>query len=255
MIFFWLFIFALFFPHYCEAQSQLPPQMSEEIVITFNQNGGMSRSFRRFRIENGKLEFEELKGNQQPLQKWSSIVSRKDLFRLYRVFVENKFDTIKNDERKGIVNDAGSENITVSAGANNYFQVTYGKNSPLSGVNLQRYQAVRKALDDFIVRHQNEKTENLFQGVWRAEGKNGGYGWFQEWTFVKGNFKQTGYPPIFQEGKYRIIGNQGDKITLELFEQKGTFGENKRIVEIIRDSERESLAVSGTQGFSRITAK
>lgn len=88
--------------------------MPEEFTITFNQNGGMSRSFRRFRIENGKLEFEELKGNQQPLQKWSSIVSREDLSRLYRIFVENKFDLIKNDERKGIVNDGGSENIAQS---------------------------------------------------------------------------------------------------------------------------------------------
>lgn len=263
-----LLIFAFIFTQACEAQSLLPQQMPENVAISFNKNGGMSRSYRRIRIENGNLEFEELKGSQQPPQKWSSAISAKDLAELYRVFVENKFDTIKNDERKGIVNDAGSENIAVSAGANKYFQVTYGLNSQLSGNNLQRYQTIRKALDDFIARHQNKKTDNSsngnlesreaeerIQGVWRAEGKNGGYGWFLEWTFDHGNFKQTGYPPIFQEGKYRIIGMQGNKLTLELYEQKGNFGEEKRNVEIILNVEKETLKISGTDGFSQTTSK
>ena len=251
MKFFWLFVTALFFaPGGAAQESQLPPQMPEAVAVSFNQTGGMSRSYRRFGIENGNFEFEELKGNQEPPKKWTASVSRAELAKIYRVFVENKFDTIKNDERKGIVYDAGSESISLSAGAGKYFGVTYGKNSPLSGKNLERYQRVKKALDDFVARRQHKKTENSsndnqelseaekrIEGDWRAEGNNGRYGWFLEWTFADGNFEQKGYPPIYQAGKYRVIGVRGDKVTLELYDQKGNFGEGKRTVEIISGSE------------------
>ena len=85
MKFFWLFISALFFAQSCQAQESQLPQMPETIAISFNQNGAMSRSFRRIRIENGKFKFEQLEGNQQPLRKWTSAVSRDDLAKLYLV--------------------------------------------------------------------------------------------------------------------------------------------------------------------------
>lgn len=139
-------ILSLFLIQGCEAQTKLPAEMPEKITVYLNESGGMMRAYKKITIDEGVLEFKELKGGQQNPQKWSANVVREDLEKLYKIFVENKFDTIKNDERKGIVYDAGSESISISVNKLKSFGVTYGKNSPLSGKNLQKYQAVRRAL-------------------------------------------------------------------------------------------------------------
>lgn len=263
-----LFIIGLVFVQGCAAQSNLSPEMPENLEINFQKSGGMSRSYQKISINKEALEFEELTDFQKGAQKWSAAVSPEETAELYRVFVENKFDTIKNDERKEIVYDAGSESISISDGADNFFRATYGKNSPLSGLNLQRYQRVKKAIDEFVAQHQQKEMENAdgqmqtrdefekyIQGTWRAEGKNGNYGWFLEWTFADGIFKQTGYPPILQEGKYKITGISGNKITLMLYDQKGTFGTEERSMDIVFNSPDKSLTISGTKGFSRLTSQ
>ena len=40
-----------------------------------------------------------------------------------------------------------------------------------------------------------DSAEDFIQGTWRAGGTDpsGRHGWFQEWTFDKGKFKETGY--------------------------------------------------------------
>jgi hypothetical protein len=251
---------SLFFIEGCRAQSQLPAEMPENITVYLNESGGMRRSYKKITIDEGVLEVEELTGNRQNPQKWSAKISRADLAKLYQTFVENKFDAIKNDKREGIVYDAGSESISISLNKLKSFGVTYGKNSPLSGDNLARYQAVRKALYDLIEQNQtanqtSNENEEYIQGTWRAEGANGERAWFLEWTFDHGKFKQTGYPPIIQEGKYRVLSAAGSKITLELYEQKGTFGEDPRKVEISIDKAASRLTISGTQGFSKTAAE
>jgi hypothetical protein len=265
---FLIIIFSVFFVQGCEAQSQLPKEMPENIDISFNESGGMSRSYKRIKIENGVLQFEELTGNQQNPQKWSAKVSRENLEKLYKVFVENRFDAIKNDERKEMVYDAGSETISISVSVTKSFQVTYGKNSPLSGSNLRRYQAVSKAIEDFIVRHQNQSDDNssnenqtkiepekYIQGKWRAAGETDRHTWFLEWTFDNGSFKQSGYPPITQDGKYKVVNVADNKITLELYDQKGTFGEEKSKVEILINPETKQLTISGMKEFSRVNTE
>jgi len=250
-----IIILSLCFIQGCEAQeTQLPKEMPEKITIYLNESGGMMRAYKRIRIDERLLEFEELKGNRQNPQKWSANVSREDLAKLYKTFVENKFDTIKNDERKTIVYDAGSESISISINKLKSFGITYGKNSPLSGKNLARYQAVRRAFDDLIARYQNEsrsENEKYIQGTWRTAGENSGRAWFLEWIFDNGSFKQTGYPPITQEGKYRVVAASDNKITLELYEQKGTFGEEAGEIQILIDRESNKLTISDRSGFTR----
>lgn len=150
-----LFIMSLFLIQTCQAQSQLPKQMPEKVVFSLSQNGGMSRSYKKIKIENGVLEFEELKGNQNDPQKWSVNISAGEIEKLYKVFFESKFDLIKNDARQGIVYDAGSENIVISFSRSKYFHVASGKTSPLSGNNLSRYQSVRMAIYNLIGKYQN----------------------------------------------------------------------------------------------------
>lgn len=149
-----IIFFSLFLTEGCRAQSQLPREMPEKITVYLNESGGMMRSYKKITIDDGVLEFEEVKGNRQNPQKWSANISREDLSKLYKTFVENKFDAIKNDKREGIVYDAGSQSISISLNKLKSFGVTYGKNSPLSGKNLERYQAVRKAIYDLIEKNQ-----------------------------------------------------------------------------------------------------
>ena len=117
----------------------------------------MLRAYKRITIDGRDLKFEELKGNQQEPLKWSAAINDEDLAKLYKTFVDNKFDTIKNDARKGIVYDAGSENISISSGASFSFQTSSGPNSPLSGRNLERYQAVSRAIDDLVSLYKDRK--------------------------------------------------------------------------------------------------
>src|SRR6266700_8208872 len=105
-----LIILSLFFAANCEAQSHLPKQMPNELHISSSISGGMLRAYTRITIDGRDLKFEELKGNQPEPLKWSATINDEDLASVYKAFVDNRFDTIKNDERKGIVYDAGSEN-------------------------------------------------------------------------------------------------------------------------------------------------
>lgn len=149
-----IIILSLFLIAGCKAQTQLPEEMPENITVYFNESGGMMRSYKKITIDDGVLKFEEVQGNRQNPQKWSANISRAQLAKLYKTFVENKFDLIKNDKREGIVYDAGSESISISVNKLKSFGVTYGKNSPLSGKNLARYQAVRDAIYDLIAKNQ-----------------------------------------------------------------------------------------------------
>src|SRR5215213_3613075 len=251
-----IIILSLFLIQSCAAQTQLPAEMPENITVYLNESGGMRRAYKKITIDTGVLEFEELKGGSQSPQKWSANISREDLAKLYKIFVENRFDSIKNDERQGTVYDAGSERISISINKLKSFGVSYGKNSPLSGKNLERYQTVRRALDDLIMKYKNAnqttgENEKFIQGMWRVTGENGGYGWYLEWTFDNGNFKQMGYPPIIQEGKYKVLSVGDNQITLGLYEQKGTFGEEKRELQISIDKQANQLTIGSTKGFSR----
>ncbi len=239
-----------------DGDSRLPAEMPENITIELYQGGGKTRAFKKITIDEGVLEFEQLTGNSGAPQKWSANVAREDLARLYKVFVENRFDSIRNDEAKGRAYDAGSESISISLNKQKSFRATYGKNSPLSGSNLARYEAVRKALYDLTERRSPnaksaDENEKFIRGTWRADGTNGGYGWYLEWTFDGGKFKQIGYPPIIQEGKYRVVSADGDRLTIELYDQQGTFGEDRREIQIVIDRQANQLTISNTKGFKR----
>jgi hypothetical protein len=78
------------------------------------------------------------------------------LAKLYQVFVANKFDTIKGDERGEITYDSASEGIVINLNERDSFQKGSGKNSPLSGGNLRRYGTVRQAIFDLAAKYAGE---------------------------------------------------------------------------------------------------
>ena len=97
-------------------------------------------------------------------------------------------------------------------------------------------------------------NEDFIQGTWRLTGENGGHGWFLEWTFDRGHFDLKGYPPLAQEGKYRIIKTDGSKLTLELYDQKGNFGTDNSQIELIIDKKKDTLMIKGQGPFQRAKA-
>lgn len=246
----------------CQAQSQLPVKMPDKISFRLNEGGGMSRSYKKINIEEGKVQFEELIDNQSGPQKWTANISNEDIAGLYKVFFDNAFDQIENDLRKEIVYDAGSETISISIDKTKSYNVTFGKNSPLSGRNLRNFQKVRKAIYELIEKVKKQQidissemsdseAEQFLRGKWRAAGENSGHTWFLEWKFDNGKFKQVGYPPISQEGKYEIEKVEKGKIFLNLYDQKGTFGERINTVEIKIDNEMKKISISQMK-FSRV---
>jgi hypothetical protein len=95
-------------------------------------------------------------------------------------------------------------------------------------------------------------------GTWRLDGElppnNTGHGfhWFLEYTFNDdGRFILTGYPPLMQKGKYRIVKVEENKLTVDLYEQSGNFGTKDKQIELTFDKETNLLKIDGKDGFTR----
>jgi hypothetical protein len=97
--------------------------------------------------------------------------------------------------------------------------------------------------------------EKQIQGTWHLEGNNNGHSWFLEWTFTEGKFTLKGYPPLYQEGSYRIIKSAGNKLTLELYDQKGNFGTERSEIEIVINQKKNKLRIKNQEPFSRVKAE
>jgi hypothetical protein len=107
-----------------------------------------------------------------------------------------------------------------------------------------------------------ENNEEYIWGTWRLDGElppnNTGHGfhWFLEYTFSSdGKFLLTGYPPLMQKGKYRIVKSEDNKLTLDLYEQSGNFGTKDKEIEIVVDIEKETLKIDGKEGFKPVKKK
>jgi hypothetical protein len=139
------------------ASSKLPKEMPENTTFSFKKNGGMAPTWFKITITDLKILIEEKTLQDKTPKKWIAEISKKEKENLYQFFYKNKFDLVKNDKSKGIVYDAGSEGVSIRAGKISK-NVSYGKNSPLSGTNLRRYQAAAAALKSLGKKHQNNLT-------------------------------------------------------------------------------------------------
>ena len=103
------------------------------------------------------------------------------------------------------------------------------------------------------------QTSDAIQGTWHLTGtlpptKSGStFTWFLEWTFSDDSFSLTGYPPLGQKGKYRILKQEDNKLTINLYEQSGNFGNKDKQIEIVVNNDNKSLKIDGKEGFSKVT--
>jgi hypothetical protein len=97
-----------------------------------------------------------------------------------------------------------------------------------------------------------DPNEKFIQGKWTAAGDLGdGHSWYLEWTFDGGSFEMSGYPPIYQKGKYRMTASEGDTITLELYNQEGDLSTDDRAITVVIDSANDQLTIDGQGPYSR----
>lgn len=103
--------------------------------------------------------------------------------------------------------------------------------------------------------------DSPLQGTWRLSGEtpanNSGraMAWYLEWKFSNGRFLQTGYPPLAQQGRYRVLKSEANQLTLELYEQKGNFGAADRKIEVTVAESGTELKIDGKSGFVRTDKK
>jgi len=212
----------------CSAQkaSRLPAVMPENVEIGFNNSGGMIFAYTKIGIRNQTMTVEEKTGNEPKPRKWSAKIEQSEQENLYQLFVENRFDAIKNDEQKGIVYDAGSESVSISAGTNFSYGVTYGPNSPLSGDNLKRYQKIANAINALRTKYEGKarKTSDVTFAVLNL-GEEEFTIWFKDSYPAKlsGN-EIAGIKTILKKAvdEYNVKPTRGEKIG-ELEEYKFQF--------------------------------
>jgi hypothetical protein len=138
--------------------SKLPKEMPADVSMSFEETGGMVNAHKHISVKNKVLTYDEKLANEPSPRKWTAQISNEDQEKLYRVFVENKFDLIKADKMEGVVTDAPSRGIFISFGAQSFY--IYGDmNSPLSGDNKTRFANVENAMILLAAQYAN-KAQN-----------------------------------------------------------------------------------------------
>ncbi len=135
-------------------KSELPREMPENTEMSFSENGGISPYAKMIKIKELDLTVEETSVKREK-NTWTAKITEEEKIELYQIFVENKFDLIKNEENKTITYDAGSEGVSLKAG-DKFYNVSYGANAPLSYVNLERYKDVANAINELEAKYQNK---------------------------------------------------------------------------------------------------
>lgn len=93
------------------------------------------------------------------------------------------------------------------------------------------------------------EAERFIQGTWSYSGTVPGeplhrpMSFMIEWTFASGAFRQSGYPPLLSEGRYRVARAEAAAIALTLYAQKGNFSESDRTITIAIDRGANTISV------------
>ncbi|MCB1023849.1 MAG: hypothetical protein KDB79_05655 [Acidobacteria bacterium] len=119
--------------------------MPGNVRMKWSENGGMAPTGKSIEIGGNELiiKTKTFKVREEVVETYE--LTSDEMKEVYKHFVDNKFDTIRNDKADGITYDAGSEGIYLRDGKVSK-NVSLSPNSPLSGSNLTRYSAVAAAI-------------------------------------------------------------------------------------------------------------
>ena len=135
--------------------SALPEKMPDDVVFTYNEDGGMLPAWTRYEIRNDELVVEKkLPKEDEPWHRFT-ILSYEEQSSLYNVFRENKFDLIENYEPEEITYDAGGDSMSIRVGTQSH-RASSGDNSPISGDGGKRYSRVAKTFHALVKRKERD---------------------------------------------------------------------------------------------------
>lgn len=140
-------------------ESKLPPEMPEAVEMQYGKNDGQVRYSTHITVKGDQLIYNETMGPHTVPIDWSRNISAADREELYKAFVENKFDLIRNDPGN-LANDTPGETISISPNGDprSSTSVTWDPVVlPLSGVSQARFEAIRQVFLDLAEKYKPKR--------------------------------------------------------------------------------------------------
>lgn len=132
-------------------QTQIPAVMPQGVVIRHVRGSGHSGVTLSYKIEDGRVIYEESNSILQSKKGWAAKISPAENESIYQIFVRNRFDLIENAKRAGgIVFDAGDTSIYLEIGGEKTYRVSASVNYPVAEEWAENYAAITKALFDLF---------------------------------------------------------------------------------------------------------
>lgn len=105
-----------------------------------------------------------------------------------------------------------------------------------------------------LIQSENEK---FIQGKWRLKLPSAAdldmrQRETTDWKFENGTFSSTGNSPFLGRGRYRVLAERENSITLRLYQDGKVFATRQNKLEIVIDKAKSELKIAGQQGFNRI---
>jgi hypothetical protein len=133
-------------PSDTDKPAELPVEMPRTVEFHYMYHNGQT-ALTKIDVKNGIVEYEHRESMTSWPVKRKRTLSRAELEALYRIFVENRFDEIRNDSPVNNANDTANDRISIDLGPRGYIQVVLDPIvSPLSGDSLKRFEAVKSAM-------------------------------------------------------------------------------------------------------------
>ena len=141
----------------CEAQTKLPKDLPSNAEIIYISEGGFSPSFFRVEIVGLKMKIKKQSAETQNQEITSEAeLSAAEVQNLYKVFVENKFDSLKPNEDMGVA-DGKSRSIELKFDQNRFYATNGDGVEPPKG-HAERFRKIEDAIGKLIAAHS--KKEN-----------------------------------------------------------------------------------------------
>ncbi len=140
----------------CVGKSKLPETMPEQTTISYSESYGMSPYFITIEITGDTLTFTEHPPAINVGEiKWFKKIKIADKEKLYKLFVKNKFDKIKNKQAKKITYDAPSKGISIILSPDIMYNAHSNANFLLSDKDGIRFYTIVNAIKDLATKYKS----------------------------------------------------------------------------------------------------
>lgn len=121
----------------------------------------------------------------------------------------------------------------------------------MNNLNLPRLLFILSVLLLIFMVACTSENEDFIQGYWYR----GNVHFMDEWIFDRGRFSHKSEvfhgDPEITTGRYQVIDNQEDSVTLELFDIQLSFGDERQQIVIKPDWESDTINIRA-QTFERV---